>query len=329
MPSLLESRKPRFNSRLKVVERKFFMTGIKAKAILMVMMAATLTGCNKDEEITIDSPDDNPAADSDFTVMTYLPAPGQFINESASGFKNVTTMQQACDYAGSRLHAGDYVSLGAWGGIIVVSSAQPIENSGEYDFAIAGNAFDTSNEPGIVWVMEDVNGNGQPDDVWYELKGSDYGKEGFERNYRVTYYRPTADNADIRWEDSNGDTGYVRRNTFHKQPSYYPAWVGGDSYTLYGSRLPERVVQNPSTGVWSNEPFKWGYVDNSGEDSMLTWEKGKTVRKNFFRISDAVDADGNSVKIDRIHFIKVQTAVNGNTEVTGENSTEVCGFYRL
>lgn len=46
-----------------------------------------------------------------------------------------------------------------------------------YDFAIEGNAFDGSSEPGIVWVMQDVNGNGLPDDTWYQLKGSEYGKE--------------------------------------------------------------------------------------------------------------------------------------------------------
>lgn len=301
------------------------MSRLKAVAFLSGAAALALSACNKDDEITAD---DLPGGSvSDFTVVTYLPAPGQFINEPASGFNGVTSMQEACDYAGSRLRNGDYVSLGAWGGIIVVRSSRPIENSGEYDFAIAGNAFDTSNEPGIVWVMEDANGNGEPDDVWYELRGSYYGREGFQTGYWVTYYRPSADNEDVMWKDSDGDTGFVRRNPFHRQASYYPAWVKEDSYTLYGSRLPEQVVQNPSTGVWSNEPFKWGYADNSGEDSSLTQVDGKTVQKNFFRISDAVDADGNPVKLDRIHFIKVQTAVNGSTEATGENSTEVCGFY--
>ena len=43
-------------------------------------------------------------------------------------------------------------------------------------FAIQGNAFDSSNEPGIVWVMQDVNGNGLPDDEWYELRGSETGE---------------------------------------------------------------------------------------------------------------------------------------------------------
>ena len=37
-------------------------------------------------------------------------------------------------------------------------------NDGGYEFSVAGNQIDTSNEPGIVWVMQDVNGNGIPDE---------------------------------------------------------------------------------------------------------------------------------------------------------------------
>ena len=33
-----------------------------------------------------------------------------------------------------------------------------------YDFSIEGNAFDTSSEPGVEWVMQDVNGNREPDE---------------------------------------------------------------------------------------------------------------------------------------------------------------------
>lgn len=41
-----------------------------------------------------------------------------------------------------------------------------------------------------MWVMQDVNGNGLPDDTWYQLKGSEYGKEETIETYAVTYYRP-------------------------------------------------------------------------------------------------------------------------------------------
>ena len=69
----------------------------------------------------------------------------------------------------------------------------------QYDFSIQGNAFDGSSEPGIVWVMQDINGNGLPDDEWYELKGSEAGKDETIRNFKVTYYRPEGKKMDVQW----------------------------------------------------------------------------------------------------------------------------------
>lgn len=291
----------------------------------IVLAYVILAGCNKDEEIVVDNPEDEIAGQ--FTVIEYLPAPGQFINDKGAGFSNITTMEEACDYARKRLAGNNFVSLGAWGGYIVFKSSKPIANSGGYDFSIAGNAFDSSNEPGIVWVMKDENGNGLPDEEWLELKGSYYGHEGYEKNYSVTYLRPSSDNADIEWIDSNGERGVVKRNIYHKQSSYFPDWVEGERYTLYGSRLPAQTIQNPSTGEWANLPFKWGYVDNDGEDSALVEKEGTQLQVNYFRISDAVDADGKAVVLGSVEFIKVQTAVNSVAGAIGENSTEICGIW--
>ncbi len=131
-------------------------------------------------------------------VYEFIPAPGQFINELSqnTGFiGNETTPQQAIEYATKRLNKKAHVSLGSFGGYIIIGFDHSIAPSGrEYDFAIQGNAFNSSsggsNEPGIVWVMQDINGNGQPDDEWYELKGSETGIDGTIQDYEVTYYRP-------------------------------------------------------------------------------------------------------------------------------------------
>ena len=64
-------------------------------------------------------------------------------------------------------------------------------NDGDYNIAITGNAFDGSSEPGIVWVMQDENGDGLPNDTWYELRGSEYGKAETWQDYAVTYHKPT------------------------------------------------------------------------------------------------------------------------------------------
>ena len=71
-------------------------------------------------------------------------------------------MDEACAYAEESLAQKRYVSLGGFGGYLVVGFDHSIDNSGDYDIAITGNAFDGSSEPGIVWVMQDENGDGCP-----------------------------------------------------------------------------------------------------------------------------------------------------------------------
>lgn len=298
---------------------------------ILPLVCLIFSACNRDENILGDPDDDynnGSAGTTEFKVMEYFPAPGQFINEKESGFENVLTEEEACAYARKRLSSHQYVSLGAWGGYIVVKAPVAIKNTGGYDFSIAGNAFDTSSEPGIVWVMTDEDGNGLPDDEWYELKGSYYGREGYERNFWVRYYRPESAFSDVRWINSRGESGKISwLGEFHKQEFYYPLWIKEDSYTLYGSLLPERLRQNPSTGVWENGAFSWGYADNDGEDSAIVEISGRTVQKNYFRITDAIDKEGNPVKLKSIDFIKVQTAISSLSDIVGENSTEVCGFF--
>lgn len=301
------------------------------KLPVLALAALLLVGCNKDEDIiSSDNPNDpgqNPPQEEqpvvlDYEVVEYTPAPGQFINEAVSGFADVTTQTEACRQAEKRLSKGLYVSLGSWGGYIVVKFKESIPNSGGYDFSISSNSFDTSSEPGIVWVMQDTNGNGLPDDTWFELKGSHFGEEGYERNYWVTYTRPGA-KENTPWTDSNGETGEVRwLGSYHSQDFYYPNWVKADSYTLYGSRLPSQAVQDPISKLWSNLPFAWGYADNFGEDFFVD---GK---KNQFKISNAVTEMNQPADLTSVDFVKVQTAVNGEADLLGEISTEVCGFFK-
>lgn len=295
---------------------------------LSLLIFSSLLACNKDDEIigeppgniTGDEETDN-AAQLIYDVLEYTPAPGQFINEEISGFANINSSSKACQQAEKRLKENQYVSLGAWGGYIIIRLEQPIINSGSFDFAIGSNAFDSSNEPGIVWVMPDDNDNGLADEEWYELKGSFFGFPGYERDYWIKYFRGEA-KSDILWIDSKGDEGWVKwMGNQHPQESYFPAWIDAESITFYGSRLPNRAIQNDLTGQWQNEPFEWGYADNCGSDFF------KDGNKNLFKISNAITADNKPAVLKEIRFIKVQTAVNGSAGILGENSTEVSGFY--
>lgn len=261
-------------------------------------------------------------------VYEYTPAPGQFINESKSGYKGVSTVQQACDYADQRMRNERYVSLGTFGGYIIVGFDHSIENRGAYkgyDFSIKGNQFEGSSEPGIVWVMQDNNGNGLPDDEWYELAGS---QTNVTRSYAVTYYRPMAPQTGVQWTDNAGGSGTVEyQPLFHIQDFYYPVWVEQDVYTLYGTRLEPNVYINPDNNQWVMGSYGTGYVDNFGDD-MLSDDGNQEAgpAKTYFKIDNAVYPDGRSVKLDFIDFIKVQCGVLAQAGILGEVSTEVFGF---
>lgn len=256
-------------------------------------------------------------------VYAFLPAPGQFVNENYTAY----TMDEAVNYAENRLRGEMYVSLGGFGGFIVLGFDHSIENSGDYDFQILGNSFDGSSEPGIVWVMQDENGDGLPNDTWYELKGSEYGKPETIADYEVTYFRPEASQMPVQWKDNWGNTGEVDYlSAFHRQDYYYPLWVEEDSYTLRGTRLEPRT-EMISANYWVNNEYDWGYADNFSPTDRLTdddnYEAG--VNANHFKISDAVTFDGKPAYLQYIDFVKVCTGVNVKAGWLGENSTEVFG----
>lgn len=258
-------------------------------------------------------------------VCAFLPAPGQFVNEGYAA----TTMAEACAAAERLLAAGSYVSLGGFGGCIVVGFDHSISNSGGYDFAVEGNAFVHSSEPGVVWVMQDENGDGQPNDTWYELKGSEYGKAGTVQDYAVTYYKPAADGMAVPWTDNHGQTGAVERSAAHKQ-NYYPAWVDSESYTLRGTLLESRGYDQSGNGsFWVLPPYDWGYADNfsSVDRPADDSDVDGSARGNRFRISDAVAWDGRPAALKYVDFVKIQTALNAQCGWLGEASTEVFGVY--
>ncbi|MBO5800811.1 MAG: cell surface protein [Alistipes sp.] len=274
-------------------------------------------------------------------VYEYTPAPGQFINETKTGGfdGSQTTPEAAIAYAENRMSEVDrdgnpypnWVSLGGFGGYIVVGFDHSIDNSGDYDIGILGNSFSGSSEPGIVWVMQDENGNGLPDDTWYELAGSETGKAETIQNYTVTYYRPSGTMMPVLWIDNLGNSGEIDYLTqFHRQEYYYPLWIESDSYTLTGTCLAPRNYDASGNGsYWVNAEYDWGYVDNFSSIDRLTGDENATAdaNANHFKISNAIDFECQPIHLDYIDFVKVQVGVNAKSGWLGELSTEVCGFY--
>lgn len=257
-------------------------------------------------------------------VYEYLPAPGQFINENYIA----NTMEEAIAYAQDRLALNQYACLGGFGGYIVAGFDHSVDNDGSYNLEIIGNSFAGSSEPGIVWVMQDENGNGLPDDTWYELKGSEFTNPATTYNYAVTYYKPKSPGMPVQWTDSKGKSGSVDYlGSFHTQDYYYPAWVTTDTYTLRGTCLESRTKET-SPGYWYNGEFEWGYADNFSPIDRLTDDINYNAAPNgnHMKISDAITFDGKPANLKYIDFVKIQTGVNAKAGWLGENSTEVFGI---
>lgn len=299
-------------------------------------------------------------------VYDFLPAPGQFVNTIPAykaGDTKADILSRVEELICGRYEEDDWgdivmnynpgmVSLGSFGGYVVVGFDHPVVNvKGEYDFQIFGNGFFStgsvgsgSSEPGIVMVSYDANGNGIPDDAWYELAGSEYNSPKTQHNFTITYYKPDenktptpdpgnkaiVDNTYIRWtsNDVNPDSvsGYVSKNSFHAQ-SYWPQWIEGETLTFSGTKLCNNAIDVSGQGVGWNQYCKdWGYVDNRPDfDPYSGTSYDPESMNRGFKIDWAVDAGGVPVNLPMVHFIKVYNAMNQTCGWLGETSTEVGG----
>lgn len=258
-------------------------------------------------------------------VDEYRPAPGQFVNvlPELTAADNAETAAKKCSESIAGRRNGYSVTLGAYGGYITFHFDHSVINvAGEPDLRIYGNAHPGSSEAGIVMVSKDENGNGKPDDIWYELSGSadvdSVGKVIYD--YEITY-KPNPMN-DIPWTDNKGKTGTVERIVLEEYPreqEYYPLWIKED-LTFKGTLLPKNSYTNKD-GWWLQNSFRYGYVDNVSNSD-----------KPDFDIDNAVDANRNAVKLDKIDFVRVYNGLNDKCprrNWVGELSTEVSGAEDL
>ena len=306
-------------------------------------------------------------------VYEYRPAPGQFINTMpvCRVGEPVDSVLARCrvaicgriDTVTTTFHgqtitridtvwAESMISLGGYGGYVIVGFDHPVVNMHTYDFEIQGNAFVSdreshggSSEPGIVMVGVDVDGDGVPSDgdKWYELAGSEYHHPKTQHDYEITYYRPDEgkqrtpshvdptlnDTTYIRWtsNDVNPDSvsGYMSRNTFHNQP-YWPLWLQDEeTMSFKGAKLRCNAVDmggNQGESYYVQYFFDWGYVDNLPNNPARVALEGDIYNPGF-KIDWAVDEQGNHVNLTHIDFIKVYNGMNQYCGWTGETSTEV------
>lgn len=307
-------------------------------------------------------------------VYDYRPAPGQFINTLPVGRVGepldsllARCQERICgriDTVTQIVHGSpittidtvwnknSMISLGGYGGYVIIGFDHPVVNMHTWDFEIWGNAIISdvdgrggSSEPGIVVVGVDVDGDGVPSDAdkWYELAGSEYYHPKTQHDFTITYYRPDenkpytpsavdphlVDSSYIYWTSNDvipdSTSGYISRNDSHFQP-YWPLWLlDEDSITFSGTKLRNNglnIGESYAKPYFVEYFFDWGYVDNLPNYD----EKEPDLLHNTgFKIDWAVDEDGNPVTLTHIDFIKVYTGVNQYCGWLGEISTEITG----
>lgn len=270
------------------------------------------------------------SAQSGIEVIDYYPAPGQFINYAGIG-----TSEASLSLENS---GGGLVCLGAWGGYITLKMQDPVENDPDnpygVDFVVFGNASADFSEPAIVMVMKDENQNALPDDIWYELAGSDHYFSTTIKDYSVTYQKPeTESDGNVFWSDNTGSSAYIMKNAYHSQ-DYYPGEgfdteFYADSCSFSGTRIQARLDFTDSYMLRSY-PKAFGYADNqlvlnqeeSLPDNPYTPEQ-EGMGGDPMDISWAVNEDGEYVDLDEIDFIRLYTGVQDDVGSLGEISPEI------
>ena len=262
-------------------------------------------------------------------VYEFMPAPGHQVNGYTivgDMIRGGASMEEACDTVLNHWKKMWSVSLGAQGGYVIAGFDHSVVNSGDYDLAIKGNPFSYQSEPGIIWVSQDVNGDGLPNDPWYELAGSEYGKDTQTLEYAITYYKPKAPQSKTAWKDCFGQTGIVPYMQLWNTHAYYwQDWVEGTEHTYFGTRLKD--THTYESGYTMEPAFDWGYADNAGSDYFKNSSFDTINAMGYYKISNAKTWDGKNANLQYIDFVKVQTAQTGYSPNLGDISTEVYGIW--
>ena len=251
-------------------------------------------------------------------VFEYVYAPGQHAR--------LAKPTDVSNFIGEPTNDKSWLYLGGFGGYVVAGFDHNVVNRDGFDFEVIA-LKGASPEPGIVYVMSDTNGDGLPNETWYELKGNQFSNS--KRHYWVRYFKAISDTTNITWKDSEGTKGELKSGYGPKYTSswWWPATTN-DSITFYGTRLPDSYINTSTTStqnwVVPQTLFTWGYAKN-----LYGADYESDLGANKFDISNAVDANGNAVILKSIRFIKVQTAVFQQAGWLNEVSTEVRGAKDL
>ena len=299
------------------------------------------------------------ASGGDFAdfVVSYVPAPGQFINGEVSDGSSFNDPSAALGPpTGGGLVSPDnsgVVTLGGFGGEIVLGFDETVEddplNPMGIDAIVYGNAFWVGSsgevrwaEAGVIEISLDVNRNGLADDAWYVIPGSDIDGENPLGVFEV-----------MVWDDDPGTAVPPLDVSLYPDPLLYPGI--GSSYETGGFRLPLVFDGLTLSNAASDEPGVveryWGYADvsptlelgdvdadgvveDAGVDPGVFYTRpdnryevgvsGGSGGGDGFDIGEAVDpATGERAGLRGFDFVRIRTASGVAVGVFGEKSVEV------
>jgi hypothetical protein len=183
-------------------------------------------------------------------------------------------------------------------------------------YTIEGNGFEGWTEPGVVWFQEDLNGNGLPDEVWYEVNAGT--GPWITRRYAVKFFKfgDSQGNSygqvirDVYWADAKGRTGLLRGGW----PKDWGVSDADGAWVTYTATLmaDNGVIKNADYGTFD-------FTGPGGTGGGPFVDHGSPV----IPINRAVDAAGNPVTLTNVRFVKVQTGVFQYGGIFGEISTEI------
>ncbi|MBI9103667.1 MAG: hypothetical protein JEY99_14730 [Spirochaetales bacterium] len=299
-------------------------------------------------------------------VVDYRQAPGQFYKSSDYSIEN-NVEKLLGPPSGGGIFGSDnssIVSLGMAGGYVILQFDVPIENHpdnmGGYDFIVFGNSFWSGGspesplrEPGVIEIMEDENGDGIPNDIWYLIPGSHLSVSDLpvDINYSVQWY-DTVDST-LSWSVQPGSLSGTQ--LFSDSQAWWNSQAENPAYFDHVYLLPDSVYY--STGGFA---AVWGSADSAptsvlgdlnGDGDTKDMEDYPGIKPSWFytvpdthgdnRIDDgsgggsaikiewAVDADFISAELDRISWIKISSASLKIHDALGELSCEVDAVARV
>ncbi len=287
---------------------------------------------------------------ADVLLDDSVTAPGLFVNSSTYSVSANSAKLLNFPSGGGTIvpDNSSVVSLGMAGGSVTVRFDPPIENHvdniGGYDFIVFGNAYwyggnssKAWQEPGIIWVMKDEDGDGMMNDTWYLIPGSHLSSSDSAEN--ITYL---ADDLAENWWPQGAASPLTLSSVFTLPDSLFsyagegvistgyadvtPTLILGDMSGASGDSSTDNSIRNSEDYPEIDPVYFYTTPDTPGDRTIDAGSGGGDA----VDIAWAVDPDTfDSVSLDEISWIKITGATTLYDAVLGDFSPEIDGITRV